>query len=57
MAGDNMSQLREPIPGKKLRVFYMEGINRSAIIQPLEPEMRMALRKVINVFIELSNNH
>ena len=48
MAGENARSLNlhEPVNGKKLRVFYMEGITGSPIIQPLEDEMLFALKKV-----------
>ncbi|KAF1766686.1 hypothetical protein GCK72_006644 [Caenorhabditis remanei] len=53
MAGENARSLNlhEPVNGKKLRVFYMEGITGSPIIQPLEDEMRFALKKAVN-FLE-----
>lgn len=58
MAGENAQSLNlhEPVSGKKLRVFYMEGITGSPIIQPLEDEMRYALKKVTGKFCKKKLN-
>ncbi|CAD6200201.1 unnamed protein product [Caenorhabditis auriculariae] len=53
MGGDNAVKLNldEPVVRKKLRVFYMEGISENPLIQPLDDEMRYALKRSVQ-FLE-----
>lgn len=45
MAGPNSDKLRldEPVARKKLRLFYMEGIQASPVYSPLSYEMRQVI--------------
>lgn len=58
MGGSNVENLRldEPVSLRKLRVFYMEGIQENAFVQPLDWQMRSALRKVCSLPIFQNNN-
>ncbi|KAK6055252.1 hypothetical protein COOONC_07244 [Cooperia oncophora] len=52
MGGDRVPSLNldEPVSMRKLRIFYMEGINDVPLIQPLSRDMRTTLRKAVGYF-------
>ncbi|VDL64120.1 unnamed protein product [Nippostrongylus brasiliensis] len=52
MGGDRVPSLNldEPVSMRKLRIFYMEGINDVPLIQPLSKDMRTTLRKAVGYF-------
>ncbi|KAK5981954.1 Fatty-acid amide hydrolase 2 [Trichostrongylus colubriformis] len=52
MGGDRVPSLNldEPVSMRKLRIFYMEGINDVPLIQPLSRDMKATLRKAVGYF-------
>ncbi|EYC11544.1 hypothetical protein Y032_0050g1966 [Ancylostoma ceylanicum] len=52
MGGDRVPPLNldEPVSMRKLKIFYMEGINDVPLIAPLSRDMRNTLRKAVGYF-------